>query len=205
MNKAKLYEYFILCSRVLLAWTFFSYGWGKLTGGQFGISQDQLSEPVNQLGLFKLSWYLFDQEPFKSFIGLFQIFASVLLLFNRTHLFGALLLFSILINILIVNITFIKMDGFYWRLSYYIVLDLLILYNSKEKVHLAFKNLSSGIFSKRKFPIWAYLILPLVAILLEFLIILPKILYGLIFNTKNTLYELNKLPDSFLEFIHKIF
>lgn len=30
---------------------------------------------MEQLGLFKLSWYLFVQEPFKAFVGVAQVLA----------------------------------------------------------------------------------------------------------------------------------
>lgn len=68
-----------------------SYGWGKLADEQFGISVKEMATPVKDLGIFKLSWYLFDQEPFKSFIGISQIIAGLLILYNRTLILGVLL------------------------------------------------------------------------------------------------------------------
>ena len=103
--KAKFWDYLILCARVLIAWTLIGYGWSKLTGNQFGLSAEQLSAPVKDLGLFKLSWFLFDHEPFKSFVGTSQIIAGLLLLYNRTLILGALLSIPILANILIIDIT----------------------------------------------------------------------------------------------------
>lgn len=39
-TKAQRWDYFILAARGLLAYTFISYGYGKLTGGQFGLTAD---------------------------------------------------------------------------------------------------------------------------------------------------------------------
>ncbi len=147
-SKEKLWDFFILSARVLLAFVFIDYGWGKLTGGQFGLRPEELNMPVKDLSLFRLSWYLFEQEPFKSFIGISQIIAGLLLLYNRTLILGTLLSIPILTNILVIDITYIKMTGFYWRLSYYLVLDFLILWHYRDRMFAAFKNLTNGIKDK---------------------------------------------------------
>jgi hypothetical protein len=194
-KKQKLLDYFILCARVLLALILFNYGWAKLTDGQFGVTEKELAKPIKELGLFKLSWYLFDQEPFKSFIGVSQIITSLLLVYNRTLILGALIAIPIFLNVLIIDITYIKMTGFYWRLSYYLFLDFLILWHYKERMYLAFKNIFQGISTKFKYPIWAYLILPIMALGLEFLGAVPRLLLGLMLNpteTMKSIYELTK-------------
>lgn len=89
LPKDKRWDYFILTARFLLAWTFLSYGYGKLTAGQFGISEAELATPLQDLSLFRVSWYLFDHEPFKTFIGISQVLCALLLLVNRTVLIGA--------------------------------------------------------------------------------------------------------------------
>lgn len=204
LKKAILWDYFILCARVLIALTFLSYGWGKLTNRQFGLTEEQLSAPLKDLGLFKLSWYLFDQEPFKSFVGISQIIAGLLLLYNRTIILGALISIPILLNILIIDITYIKMTGFYWRLSYYLFLDFLILWHYKDRLKQALSNISIGLSTKFKFPLWAYLILPLMAIVLEIIGVFPKIATGLFFNTGETLNELAKIPHFVMDLLRKI-
>ncbi|MBP7500383.1 MAG: DoxX family membrane protein, partial [Chryseobacterium sp.] len=139
VKKEKLWDYLILCARVLLAWILLSYGWSKVNGGQFGISAEEMARPVKDLGLFKLSWYMFDHEPFKSFIGISQIIAGLLLLYNRTLILGVLMSIPIFLNILIIDITYVKMSGFYWRLSHYLILDFLILWHYKDRMIMAFK------------------------------------------------------------------
>lgn len=178
-KKEKIWEYLILSARMLLAYTLFYYGWAKINGNQFGISVVDLEKPINELSLFKLSWYLFEQEPFRSFIGVCQIITSLLLIYNRTLLIGALITFPILLSILIIDITFVKMSGFYWRLSYYLLLDVLILFHYRYRIVLAFKNILSGVNTKFNFPIWAYLILPIIIFALEIIGAIPHILINL--------------------------
>jgi uncharacterized membrane protein YphA (DoxX/SURF4 family) len=167
IKQEKIWDYFILCARVLIAWTFLRYGWSKLTDNQFGLTTQEMATQVKDLGLFKLSWYLFDQQPFKYFIGISQIITGLLLLYNRTLLLGAFISIPMLLNILIVDITYIKMPEFYTRLSYYLFLDFLILYHYRSRIILAFKNIYTGVTTKFKYPIWVYLILPVMAIGLE--------------------------------------
>ena len=196
VQKEKLWDYFILCARVLLAWTLLSYGWSKLNDGQFGISAEEMARPVKDLGLFKLSWYLFDHQPFKSFIGISQIIAGLLLLYNRTLILGVLMSIPIFLNILIIDITYVKMSGFYWRLSYYLILDFLILWHYKDRMIIAFKPIFNGLTTKFKFPIWAYLLLPIMAIGVEILPFIPKLLLELILKPK-------EISDLFLSIWNK--
>ncbi len=195
-KKQKLWDYCILCARVLLALILFIYGWAKLTDGQFGVTAKEMEKPVNELGLFKLSWYLFNQEPFKSFIGISQIITSLLLVYNRTLILGALISIPILLNILIIDITYIKMTGFYWRLSYYLILDFLILWHYRDRMYLAFKSIFLGISTKFKYPIWAYLILPIMAIGLEIFGAIPRFLVELIVNPSETIKSISELTKS---------
>ncbi|MFC7525545.1 hypothetical protein ACFQRK_16395 [Parapedobacter sp. GCM10030251] len=69
------------------------------------LTVQELATPIQELSLFKIAWYLFDHQPFKIFIGISQIVASLLLLFNRTMVIGALMLVPIVANILIIDLT----------------------------------------------------------------------------------------------------
>jgi len=151
--------------------------------------------PVKDLGLFKLSWYLFAQEPFKTFVGVSQIIAGLLFLYNRTAILGALIAIPILLNILVIDITYIKMTGFYWRLSYYLLLDFLILWHYKERMITAFKAIFMGLSTKFKYPFWAYLILPIMAVGLEIVGVLPRMITGLIINPSGTLEGFSKILE----------
>ena len=166
--RALLLDYFILVTRVWLALILLNYGYSKLTGGQFGVTAATLDLPLRKVSLFNLSWYLADHEPFKSFIGISQIIVGLLLLYNRTRLLGAFIAIPIWINILIWDLTFMGLyTPFTIRISFYLILTLLILWYNKDKVLPAIQNLISGATIKFKYPIWAYLLLPLFGLLLE--------------------------------------
>ena len=158
-NKAKLRDYFILVARVWLAWTLFKYGWSKLTDGQFGVSEAIMNLPLKEIDLFRVSWYLADHEPFKSFIGISQIITAGLLVYNRTAIIGAFISIPIWLNILMWDMTFMGLyTGFTIRLPYYLVLTSLIIWHSKDKVLVALQALLKGTSTKYKFPVWTYLL-----------------------------------------------
>jgi uncharacterized membrane protein YphA (DoxX/SURF4 family) len=192
-STARYWDYFILTARVLLAVTFISYGYSKLSGGQFGITAAEAAQPIHKISLFKLSWYLFNQEPFKSFVGVSQVVAGGLLLWNRTVLLGALLLLPIAVNVLIIDITYIKMSGFYWRLSYYIGLIFLILWHYRSQMRIALYALVDGIKPKFHFPWWAYMLLPVAAIAAELLGATPQVVVSFITNPSATMRDFEQL------------
>lgn len=205
--KAKYFDYFILIIRVLLAWTFISYGWEKLMDGQFGLSQEEMIKPIKDLSLFRVSWYLFDHQPFKLFIGISQLICGILLLINRTVIIGAFMFLPIVINILVIDLTFMPpslKQGFAWRLSFYIFFDLLIIWHYRDKIIKAFRLIYNDISTKFKFPLWAYLILPLLAILLEIVSAFPKIFYNLITKPEQTIETLKSIPEYFIELVEKL-
>ncbi|WP_394747270.1 DoxX family membrane protein [Spongiimicrobium salis] len=185
ISKAQYWDYFILVSRFLLGFVFLSYGYGKLTDGQFGITPEELATPVQDLSFFKLSWYLFDQQPFKAFVGISQLVCGLLLMVNRTALVGAFLFLPIVSTILIIDMTFMPKAmayAFTWRLSFYILLDFLILWHYKDKMALIGNAVWNNVNTKFRFPLWAYLILPVMALALEFFGALPGALLRLLFG-----------------------
>ena len=196
-TRAQLWDYTILAARVLLAGTFLSYGWAKLAHGQFGLTAAEAAKPVGQLSLFRLSWYLFAQEPFRSFVGVSQVLAGLLLLWNRTALLGAILLLPIAANVLVIDITYLKMPSFYGRLSYYIGLIFLILWHYRDRMRVVWVALTQGLTTRFRHPWWAYLLLPVAAAGLELLGVLPQLLY--FFSTRpgetwrNILFMVNSL------------
>ena len=207
VSKDKIWDYFILTARFLLAWTFLRYGSGKLTEGQFGISEAEMATQLKDLTLFKLSWYLFDHEPFKSFIGVFQILCGLLLLLNRATLIGAFLFLPIVTTILIIDLTVmppVLAQGFAWRLSFYILLDLLILWHYKDRMKVIWRSVWHNVNTKFKFPIWAYLLLPVFAVGLEIIGVVPKVLTQLIFQPTETIDSIMKIPELIGELLKKI-
>lgn len=201
LSKAKIWDYFILVSRFLLGWTFLRYGFSKLVDGQFGLSAEDLSSPIQDLSLFQISWYLFDHEPFNSFVGISQLICGVLFIFNRTSLLGAFLFLPIVTTILIIDISFMPpamAKGFAWRLSSYLLLDFLVLWHYREKLKIVWNQLWYNFRPKFKFPIWTYLILPIMAIVLEILIILPRVILQILSDPSGFWNSITKLFTSVL-------
>ena len=206
-TKQKVWDYFILIARFLLAWTFIRYGYSKLVDGQFGITDAELSMQLKDLSFFKLSWYLFDQEPFKSFIGTSQIICGLLLLFHRTTLIGAFMFLPIVSTILIIDLTFMSVglaQAFAWRLGFYIFLDFLILWHYNEKMRVIWDAVWNNVNTKFKIPIWAYLLVPLFAIMLEIMGFIPKILTQLILDPEGTLEGFKMIPNLIREIVKDI-
>lgn len=189
VSKDKVWDYFILIARFLLAITFIGYGYSKVIDGQFGLSEMEMNTAIKDLSLFKTSWYLFDHEPFKSIIGFSQIICGLLLLFNKTAIIGAFVFLPIVATILIIDLTIMPETlayGFTWRLSAYILLDILILLHYKEKMIVIWKAVWVNVNTKYKFPILGYLLLPLFAIILEIAIAFPKIIVHFIMYPSET-------------------
>jgi uncharacterized membrane protein YphA (DoxX/SURF4 family) len=198
MNKNNIWDYTILTARFLLAFIFLNYGYGKLVGDQFGITEAEMATQLKDISLFKLSWYLFDQEPFKTFVGVSQIICGILLLINRTALLGAFLFLPIIFTILIIDLSFMPpslAEGFAWRLGFYIFLDFLILWHYKNKLRIIWDAIWLGVNTKYKFPIWAYALLPVFAVLLEVIGWIPKTITQFIISPTETIDGLKKIPD----------
>ncbi|MEO1448592.1 MAG: DoxX family membrane protein [Bacteroidota bacterium] len=180
LDRSKRWDYFILVARVLLAWTFIRYGWAKMVDGQFGLNPEELDMTVRELSSFRLSWYLFDMQPFKAFIGISQLICGVLLLIPRTVLLGAFMFLPIVTTILIIDITFLKMPGFYPRLGSYILLDFLILLHYKDRMLQIWAAVWHNMKARFRYRWWQYLILPILAIGLEIGLALPTALFNFV-------------------------
>lgn len=182
VTKEKYWDYLILAARFLIGWTFVRYGYSKMVDSQFGISDAELQMQLKDLSLFRVSWYLFDHQPFKAFIGISQIICGGLLLINRTALLGALMFLPIVTTILLIDISFMPpylAEGFIWRLSFYILLDFLILWHYKSKLEVIWNEVWQNVHTKYKHPVWAYALLPVIAVALEVVGLLPKVIFYL--------------------------
>jgi hypothetical protein len=82
-----------------------TYGWAKIMGSQFTILDSELDKPLGEVSGFWLTWYYFGYSPFYgNFIALIQIVAGFLLLYRRTVLLGACILFGLVGNIILIDI-----------------------------------------------------------------------------------------------------
>ena len=130
---------------------------------------------LKDIDLLRVSWYLADHQPFKTFIGISQIFCALLLTFNRTVIIGAFVSIPIWLNILMWDLTFMggMTVAFTFRLSYYIILTTFIIYQQKNKVLPALIIVTEQNINP-KFPLWAYAILPAAAIGIELIGVIPN-------------------------------
>ena len=175
ISKAQLWDYVILSARCALAFIFLGYGVAKLAGYQFGVTPEVLAQPLGQVSLDHLAWYCFAHEPFSAFVGISQIVASLLLLWNRTALLGALLLLPIALTIFIIDITFLnKIIAFRYALPFYLGLILLIINHYRSQMLAVFRLLTAGVTTRFAYPLWAYALLPVAAVLLSCTWLIPK-------------------------------
>ncbi len=169
-NREKLEALFLLSIRVLLAGIFISYGYAKLVHDQFGLYDKLvLEQPLKKVSSFQLSWYLFGlEEPFKYVIGIMQIITGFLLFFHRTYIIGALLYLPIIIGIILINISYVKIDVLSIRTVNYLILDIVLLYFNRNQLRIAFNMLliKCELSLKKNYKIIFGAIL--IAILIEF-------------------------------------
>ena len=91
--------------RYFVAFMIIAYGWAKIMGSQFTILNSELDKPMGEVSGFWLTWYYFGYSPFYgNFIALIQIVAGFLLLYRKTVLLGACVLFGIIGNIILIDI-----------------------------------------------------------------------------------------------------
>jgi uncharacterized membrane protein YphA (DoxX/SURF4 family) len=182
-EKEQFLDFFVLAARFLLGFTFIRYGFAKLTEGQFGLTTQELQTPLQDLDIFRVSWYLFDFQPFKLVIGVSQLLCGILLILNRTALLGAFLFLPIVFTILVIDLTYMPLDlkiGFTWRLSWYILLDLVIFWHYRERMMEVWKAVWIGLGTKFKYSPLLYLGAAFLSLLLEFAPVLPRTLFGIL-------------------------
>lgn len=91
--------------RYFVAAVVFLYGFAKLTGAQFTVLDSELDKPLRDISGFWLTWYYYGYSVvYGNFIALVQIGAGTLLMFRRTTLLGAAVLFGVLSNIALINV-----------------------------------------------------------------------------------------------------
>ena len=94
-------------ARFIVSFLILFYGFAKLNGSQFTILASELDKPMGSVSGFWLTWYYFGYSPvYGNFIALVQILAGVLLMFRRTTLLGACLLFPVVTNIILIDIVY---------------------------------------------------------------------------------------------------
>jgi hypothetical protein len=105
MNSAKIYGFLYSGIRYAIAFNIASFGWKKFYGLQFIVPTEIASLPMNQQSGEWLTWFYFGHsQVFGIIIALIQIGGGYLLLFRRTLLIGAIILFALLVNLTLINV-----------------------------------------------------------------------------------------------------
>lgn len=171
-KKDKILDFGVLVLRWYLVYYMISYGWAKLTFSQFGVYDPLiLEQPIKDVDSFYVAWHLYGNSAFFNIsTGIVEILGGLLLIFNRTVLIGALLVLSILAQILIIDIAFTTgVHGFQLpiRISGMILVVLTILYYYRKTVLIAWKTLTENVTTKFQYKWWVFLLLPAIGFLMD--------------------------------------
>lgn len=174
MKKDNFFDFVILSFRWYLIFYLFSYGYQKLTMSQFGVSDPSiLNEPIKSIDSFYIAWHLFNTSVFFNIVtGLLEIMAAILLVFNRTIVIGAFLALIILVQILIIDISFttgVFGSSLPLRITGMILCNTLILFYYKKKVVKLWEIIIKKDAPKFKYKWWVYIILPIIGFLMDFI------------------------------------
>jgi hypothetical protein len=105
INSPKIYAFLHGFIRYCIAFNLASFGWKKILGLQFVVPLEIASKPMNVQSGEWLTWYYFGHsQAFGLIIAAIQIIGSCLLLFQRTMLLAAIILFSFMLNLALINI-----------------------------------------------------------------------------------------------------
>jgi uncharacterized membrane protein YphA (DoxX/SURF4 family) len=95
---------FITIARYLLGLGILTYGISKLLNDQFQVSAWTYDQPMIQVPGSMLTWAFLGYEPwFQFLLGVCETIPGLLLLSRRTWRIGALLLFPVLLNVVLMN------------------------------------------------------------------------------------------------------
>jgi uncharacterized membrane protein YphA (DoxX/SURF4 family) len=114
--------------RIFLAYTIMQYGAAKVLDVQFNSNISSLDSRVVDMRPMSVAWSFFGYSfPYEFFIGCSQIAAALLLLFRRTATLGAIVMVTIMSNIVFVNFAFDVCVKFfsctYLAMSLYLLAD----------------------------------------------------------------------------------
>ena len=107
-NEGSLYYWIHVISAYILSFFLFVYGFNKVFKLQFYIPEpNTLYTPLGQLSKDILFWSSMGSSySYNLFMGLVEIIPALLLLFRRTRMLGAVISFTVLLNVLMINFGF---------------------------------------------------------------------------------------------------
>jgi hypothetical protein len=174
-TKAQLLDFGVLVLRAYLVFYLLNYGWGKVTMGQFGVSEDIASQPLKEVETFYVAWHLFQRSIFFNVAGgVLEMVAALLLIWHRTVLIGALLAIVILAQIFVIDVSFtmgVHLFALPTRILGMIGCAVLILLYHKDQVVRALQQLiTSSNRPKFNYQWWIIPILLVLGFLMDFVL-----------------------------------
>jgi hypothetical protein len=105
VNSTRILGFIYSIIRYSVAFNLCRFGWIKLFGLQFNVPESIASQPMNQVSGEWLTWFYFGHSvTFGVIVAVIQIGGAYLLLFRRTLLLGSIILFSFMLNLMLINI-----------------------------------------------------------------------------------------------------
>ncbi|TDO78103.1 hypothetical protein EV143_103349 [Flavobacterium chryseum] len=105
INSIKIYGFLYGAIRYCIAFNIMAFGWKKFYGLQFIVPSEIAQMPMNQQTGEWLTWFYFGySHTFGIIIATIQIIGGFMLLFRQTVLAGAIILFSLLLNLTLINV-----------------------------------------------------------------------------------------------------
>lgn len=122
------------------------YGAAKLLKTQLQPPHFILDQPMGELSGFWLTWAYFGHSQAMSFIlGITQVGGSILLLFRKTRLLGAFILFPVLVNIDLINQFYDISPLAYYNSLHYTFILVFIMMLDYDKLKAAFLSVKEKI------------------------------------------------------------
>ncbi|MFY0689267.1 MAG: hypothetical protein JXQ90_19005 [Cyclobacteriaceae bacterium] len=101
---ASIQNYSQIFIRIWLAFLISTYGFAKILKTQFQVPEHIKDIPMSAQHPFNLTWYYFGfSREYALILAMVEIGGSLLLLFRKTRLLGAALLFPAMLNIVFIN------------------------------------------------------------------------------------------------------
>jgi len=106
----------------------YMYGVRKLLHLQFNMQSALAARPVGSLTGDELTWFYFGlSRSYAAILGFIQVADGALLLFRKTTLLGAVVMFPVMSNILLINIFILVNDYGPYVISALVCIALLII------------------------------------------------------------------------------
>lgn len=145
VKSKKMFEWIQTLIRFGIAFDVASFGWKKVFGLQFIVPDPIASIPMNKQNGEWLTWFYFGHSlAYGLIIAAIQIGGSFLLLFQKTRLLGAIILFPLMLNLSLINIFYQMNSGALWQAIPLTAGLLYLLLIEREKLVKFFFKIDSG-------------------------------------------------------------